>query len=259
MTIHLTLANGLATIVFDDPATLNALGAPQITELNRLTERIAAEPDVRVLLLRAEGPAFGAGGDVASFRPGKADTPALLREIGRQLNPMILRLHTLPAIVLAAVHGAVAGGSVGLMNAADLVIAAQGTRFNMAYARLGASPDAGNSWLLPRLAGTRKTLEWLLLSDSFDADTARSFGLVNWVVPAEELADATAKLVARLLAGAHGSQRRIKRLLHQSGTTPLAQQLDDEIEQFAQATASADFAEGVAAFLQKRAPRFGQS
>lgn len=258
MTIRCDIADALATIVFDDPASMNAMSAAGIAELNRITERIAAEPRVRVVLMRAEGPAFGAGGDVSSFRPGAADAPDRLRAAGRELNPMVLRLRALPAIVVTAVHGAVAGGSVGLMCAADLVIAAADTRFNMAYARLGASPDVGNSWFLPRLVGTRKALEWLLLSDTFDADTALSFGLVNRVVPPEQLRAETDNLVARLLAGAHGSQTRIKRLIYQSETTPLAQQLDDEIENFAQSTTTADFAEGVAAFLQKRAPRFGQ-
>ncbi len=257
MTIHVDVGNGVATVVFDDPATLNAMSAPRIAELHRIVEGIAAEPELRVLLMRAEGPAFGAGGDIASLRPDAADAPTLLREIGRELNPLILRLHALPAIVVAAVHGAVAGGSVGLIGAADLVIAADDTRFNMAYSRLGASPDAGNSWFLPRLVGARTALEWLLLSDTFDAETARAAGLVNRVVPAPQLRAETDRLVARLLAGARGSQVRIKHLVRQSEDTPLARQLDDEIEHFAQATASADFAEGVAAFLQKRAPRFG--
>ena len=106
--------------------------------------------------------------------------------------------------------------------------------------------------------GARKALEWLLLSDSFDADTALASGLVNQVVPAAQLRAATEQLVARLLAGAHGSQVRIKRLIHQSESTPLAQQLYDEIEHFAQATQTSDFAEGVSAFLQKRTPHFGQ-
>jgi 2-(1,2-epoxy-1,2-dihydrophenyl)acetyl-CoA isomerase len=160
--------------------------------------------------------------------------------------------------VVAAVHGAVAGGSIGVMSAADMVIAAQGTKFNLAYARIGASPDVGNSWFLPRLVGTRKALEWLLLSDDFDADAALACGLVNQVVPAAELRAVADQLVARLLAGAQGSQTRIKRLIYESETTPLAQQLYEEIEHFAQSTVTADFIEGVNAFMQKRKPRFGQ-
>ncbi|RZI42399.1 enoyl-CoA hydratase [Herbaspirillum sp. HC18] len=258
MTTHLTIEGGLATVVFDNPDTLNALGRVQIAEFNDVTSRIAQAPDVRVILLRAEGRAFGVGGDLGMLRPDSADVPSVLRDIGHDLNPAILRLRNLPAIVVACVHGAVAGGSMGMVNAADIVIASRDTTFNMAYARIGGSPDAGNSWFLPRLVGTRKALEWLLLSDNFDAETALAFGLVNQVVSPEELRAATDKLVARLLAGPHGSYQRIKRLVYQAETTPLARQLDDEIENFAQAAESADMAEGIAAFLEKRKPTFGK-
>jgi 2-(1,2-epoxy-1,2-dihydrophenyl)acetyl-CoA isomerase len=258
MTIRLDFENGRASVVFADPAALNAMGPHQIAELNQVTERIAATAGVRVVSMRSEGPAFGVGGDLQAFRPDQCDAPAALRAIGRDLNPAIARLRALPAIVVVAVHGAVAGGSMGVMNAADLVLAADGTRFNTAYVRIGASPDAGASWFLPRLVGQRKALEWLLLADNFDAQTALSFGLVNQVVPAAQLRDATEQLVARLLAGPHGSHARIKRLVYQAETTALAEQLEQEIEHFAQAAESADFAEGVAAFIQKRAPRFGQ-
>lgn len=258
MTTRLSIAAGLATVTFDDPATMNAMGPAQIADLNRVTAQLADHPGVRVVLLRGQGPAFGVGGDLRAFNPAAGDAAAALRAIGKELNPMILRLRQLPAIVVAAVHGAVAGGSMGVMCAADMVIAAEDTKFNMAYARIGASPDAGNSWLLPRIVGQRKALEWLVLSDNFDAQTALSFGLVNRVVPAPELAQETEKLVARLLAGPHSSQARMKRLVYQSDSTTLAQQLDEEIEEFARSAEGPDFAEGVRAFMEKRAPRFNQ-
>ncbi|HVL74993.1 MAG TPA: enoyl-CoA hydratase-related protein [Noviherbaspirillum sp.] len=259
MTTRLTIADGLATVVFDDAATLNAMGPKQIADMNRVIAALADDASVRVVLLRAEGPAFGVGGDLRAFNPKTGNAAAALREIGRDLNPMILRLRTLPAIVVAAVHGAVAGGSMGLMCAADIVLVAEGTKFSTAYARIAASPDAGNSWFLPRLVGQRKALEWLLLSDTFDAATAHAFGLVNQVVPAAQLAAESERIVARLLAGPHSSHARIKRLVYQSETTPLPVQLDAEIEHFAQCAEGPDFAEGVAAFVEKRAPRFNRS
>ncbi|MES2071136.1 MAG: enoyl-CoA hydratase-related protein [Pseudomonadota bacterium] len=257
MATHLLKENGLATIVFDYPATLNVMGLNEIRELNHVTQDIVDDPSIKVVLIRANGPIFGAGGDLASFQPDRCDPPELLREYGRELNPTILRLRGMPAIVVASVHGAVAGGSMGTMNAADMVIAAKGTRFNTAYARIGASPDAGSTWFMPRIIGMRKTLELLLLSDNFDADAALSYGLVNQVVPPEQLRDVTDKMVARLLHGPHETYARMKRLVYQSCSTSLAQQLDDEIEQFAAITATKDFAEGVSAFLGKRAPHFG--
>lgn len=258
MTIHLDIENGLATVVFDSPATNNAMDAATAPELNWVTQRITAEPSVRVVLLRAQGPVFGVGGSITSFLSDLPALPEALRELGREINPAIARLRSLPAVVVAAVHGAVAGGSIGIMSAADLVIAAQGTKFNLAYARLGASPDIGNSWFLPRLVGTRRALELLMLSDNFDAEAALRYGLVNQVVPAEELRAATEALVTRLLAGPSESYARIKRLVYQSEQTPLAQQLDDEIENFAQIAVTPDFAEGVKAFIEKRLPQFGK-
>ena len=259
MTIRLEIAHGLASVIFDNPAALNAMDAAMAPRLAQVTAQIAADPSVRVVLLRAEGPAFGVGGDIGHFREDLAGLPAALRELGHEINPAIAALRELPAIVVAAVHGAVAGGSVGLMSTADLVIAAESTKFNLAYARIGGSPDIGNSWFLPRLVGPRRALELLLLSESFDAQAALRYGLVNQVVPDAQLGAAAEALVARLLAGPREAYARIKRLVYRSERTSLRQQLDDEIENFAQLAETEDFAEGVAAFLEKRAPKFGSA
>ncbi|MFZ6759705.1 enoyl-CoA hydratase/isomerase family protein [Undibacterium sp. Ji50W] len=257
MSIRLEIANGLATMIFDNPDSMNVMGMSEIRSLNRLTEELADDRSIRVVIVRAEGKVFGAGGDISSFRPGDPASPETIREIGAELNQAVLRLHNLPAIVIASVHGAVAGGSMGTMNAADLVVAAKGTRFNMAYAKIGASPDVGNTWFLPRLVGNRKALEWLLFSENFDADEALAFGLVNLVVPPEQLKDVTEKLALRLLRGPHETYARMKRLIYQSESTSLEQQVTDEIEAFASVTMTPDFAEGVSAFLGKRPAHFG--
>ncbi|HTD03677.1 enoyl-CoA hydratase/isomerase family protein [Undibacterium sp.] len=257
MATHLLKEKGLATIVFDCPASLNVLGLNEIREFNHATQEIVGDPSIRVVLIRANGPIFGAGGDLGGFQPESCNPPDVLREIGKELNPTILRLRGMPAIVVAAVHGAVAGSSMGPMNAADIVIAAKGTRFNTAYARVGASPDAGSTWFLPRIVGVRKTMELMLMSENFDADTALRYGLVNQVVPPEQLRDVTDKLVARLLHGPHETYIRMKRLIYQSCSTSLAQQLDDEIEHFAAISTTKDFEEGISAFMNKRAPHFG--
>lgn len=258
MSLHLQMDQGLATIVFNSPASMNIMGANEVREFCRMTRQIAEAGAVRVVLIRAEGEVYGAGADVGSFRPGDPAAPQAMREIGGELKQAILRLHGLPAIVLAAVHGAVIGSSLGAMNAADLVVAAKGTRFNTGFARIGASPDAGSTWFMPRLVGARKALEWLLFADNFDADTALAYGLVNQVVPPEQLRDVVDKLAARLLRGPWQSYAHMKRLVYQSGAASLEQQLDAEIDALATASATPDFAEGVAAFLGKRAPHFGK-
>lgn len=256
MAIRLQIEQGLATITVDCPATMNVIGLTELRELNTVTCRIADDPEVRVVLIRAEGAVFGAGGDLSCFQCGERDSPQTLQEIGHEVKAIILRVRNLRAIVIASVQGAVIGGSMTLMNAADLVIAAKGTRFNMGYARIGASPDGGSSWFMPRLVGARKTLEWMLLSDNFDADTALSFGLVNQVVPAEQLRDVCDKLAARLVRGPQESFARMKRLVYQATEQTLAQQLDAEIEQLAAVVKTPDFAEGISAFFGKRVPHF---
>ncbi|MBI3286116.1 MAG: enoyl-CoA hydratase/isomerase family protein [Burkholderiales bacterium] len=259
MSIYLERKDGLATLVFDNPEKMNILGWDEVGVLNRLTQEIADDRSIRVIVIRAEGKVFGAGGDIGSLHPGDTALPQAILEMGAQLNRALLRLYNSPAIVVTAVQGAVAGGSIGAMNVADLVIAAKGTRFNMGYANIGASPDAGSTWFMPRLVGARKASDWLLLSDNFDADTALAAGLITQVVPPEQLRDVTDKLAARLLHGPRETYAHIKKLLHQADTASLKQQLDDEIEACADVVASGDFAEGVAAFMAKRPARFGRS
>lgn len=257
MSLQLHTERGLATIVFDNPGCMNVMGVQEITELGRISLQLEDSPFIRVVVIRAEGPVFGAGGDLNCFHPGDAQAAERLRTVAAELNQAVLRMRRLPAIVITAVHGCVAGGSMAAMNVADLVIAAKGTRFNTAYARIGASPDAGASWFLPRLMGARKALECLLLADNFDADTALAYGLVNQVVPPEQLRDVTDKLAARLMCGPRESYAHMKRLVCQADNTSLAQQLEDETAAFVGASMSADFAEGVAAFLGKRSAHFG--
>lgn len=256
MSVHLQMEKGLATVIFDSAAKMNVLGASEIAELCHISQQLADNRRIRVVLIRAEGPVFGAGGDLNCIRAGDHKAAERLHHIGGELNQAILRMQGLPAIVIAAVHGCVAGGSMAAMLVADLVIAAKGTRFNTAYARTGASPDAGASWFLPRQIGTRKALEYLLLADNFDADTALAIGLVNQVVPPEQLRDVSERLAARLLCGPAQSYAQIKRLVYQAASTTLAQQLEDEVVTAAEISMSGDFCEGVAAFLERRCAHF---
>src|ERR1700733_12055067 len=120
--------------------------------------------------------------------------PAEVMDIIRTLNISITNLMQMSKPVLASVHGSVAGVGISLMSACDLVIAAENTKFTMAYSGLGISPDVGASWTLPRLVGTKKAMEWILLPDIFDAHTAEKHGLINWVVPPEKLAEETQRI-----------------------------------------------------------------
>ena len=250
-------ANGLARITLSRPAQYNALDLEAMVELQRTTLALAADPNVRVVLLEGEGPAFSAGGDIGFMADRKDEAARMLEEVGRALNPAILALREMDALVVVSVHGSVAGGSVGLMLAGDLVVAAADTRFNLAYSRMGGSPDAGCSWFLPRLAGHQRAIELLALFDTFDAERAREMGLVNYVVPAAERQAFTAQLTGRLLAAPRVTLTNVKRLVSQAQHTELRPHLELEIAAYARACATGDFREGVAAFLGKRKPVFG--
>ena len=250
------VADGVATITLNRPQVLNALDDAMIVRLREISGRAGRDGAVRAVVIRGAGPAFLAGGDVSVFHANLARAPEMVREAAAELHRAVLALRRAPKPVLAAVHGAVAGAGVSLMAAADLAIAAEDTKFTLAYSRIGASPDGGATHFLPRIAGVRKALELMLLSDTFDARTALGLGLVNWVVGAERLAAETASIARRLAQGATAAFADTKRLVYEGCDRPLAAQLDAELEAFARCAATRDFAEGVTAFVEKRKPEF---
>jgi 2-(1,2-epoxy-1,2-dihydrophenyl)acetyl-CoA isomerase len=252
-------APGLATLTLNRPAVYNALDLASMIELQKATLALAEDPSVRVVLVQGEGPAFSGGGDLSFFSTRQDDPSAMLEDIGRALNPAILALRRMSAIVVMSVHGSVAGGSVGLMLAGDIVIAASDTRFNLAYAKMGGSPDAGASWFLPRVAGHGAAIELFALSDTFMAERAAQLGLVNHVVAPAEREAFTQRLVGRLLAAPAVTLANVKRLVTQAQTSELAPHLEEEIAAYARACRSPGFREGVAAFLEKRKPVFNNS
>lgn len=255
-TVLYSLANGVATIALNRPHVLNALDWEMIHQLRQAVQRAERDAAARAVVLRGEGPAFLAGGDVASFHANLARMPVLVREGATELHHAVVALRSMAKPVLAVVHGAVAGAGVSVMAAADLALAAEGTKFSLAYSRIGTSPDGGSTHFLPRLLGARRALELMLMADNFDAQTALRLGLVNWVAPADALAAEAAKIAGRLAHGPTAAYAATKRLVNQSYEQPLAAQLEAEVEAFARCAATRDFAEGVTAFVEKRAPRF---
>jgi 2-(1,2-epoxy-1,2-dihydrophenyl)acetyl-CoA isomerase len=239
----------IAHIRFNRPEVLNAIDIPTANGFLAGCKAIAADPEVRVVVISGEGRAFIAGGDLAAMRGAPVETAQAL------IKPMhagIAILASINAPVLASLHGAVAGGGLGVALACDLAIAAEGTRFNLAYPNIGTSSDCSTSWALPRLVGMRKAMEIALLGETFDAAEALRLNLVNRVVPAADLQAETQKLAQRLADGPPLALGRLKRLVRESFDRDLQAQLDAEAEGFASCAATADFAEGVAAFFEKR-------
>lgn len=247
---------GIATIALNRPQVMNALDAGMITELRAACEQARDDAAVRVIVLRGNGPAFLAGGDVALFHANLPGLPEMVERLAGELHYAIIALRDAAKPVLASVHGAVAGAGVSLLAAADLAIAAADTKFTLAYSRIATSPDGGSTYFLPRMVGTRKALELMMLADQFDAATALDLGLVNWVVPAAELAAATDKLARRLLNGPTTAYGETKALVNRTFERPLPAQLDAEAQAFARCARTQDLAEGVTAFVQKRKPEF---
>ncbi len=251
-----SLSEGVATITFNRPAVMNALDADMIRAFRTNCERAAADLEARVIVLRGAGPAFVAGGDVAMFRDNVAAMATLVPELAAELHHGILALRRAPQPVIAAVHGAVAGAGFSIMLACDLVLAAAGTQFSMAYSRIGTSPDGGATWFLPRLTGYQKAMELMLLADTVDAETMQRLGVVNQVLAADQLAAATEKLARRLAAGPAQAYAETKALLNRAMHAGLAAQLDAEALAFARCAKTEDFVEGVTAFTDKRKPQY---
>lgn len=255
--VRLELRDGVAHLTLDRPEAANAINLGMANALAASARRLAATEDLRAVLLRGAGDRFCAGGDVHAFAESGPKLADQLAAILDALHAAVVDLARLDAPVVAAVHGSAAGAGLSLLAGADLVVAAAGTRFVMAYAAVGLAPDGGSTWYLPRLVGLRRATELALTNRVLDADEAEAWGLVTRVVAADALAEESERLVADLAAGATGALGAAKRLLRESLSASLDEQLDRESVAMVAAGRSADGQEGVAAFVEKRRPRFG--
>jgi 2-(1,2-epoxy-1,2-dihydrophenyl)acetyl-CoA isomerase len=258
--ILLTRDGAVATLTLNRPATLNTLDLAMIDALVAHSAALAADDSLRCVIVTGAGKHFMAGGDIRSFSE-ELDRPPAERQ--QSFTRMVERVHAaveslqrMPHPVVASVRGAVAGFGLSLMCACDLAIAAQNSYFTSAYRHIGLTPDGGCSYSLPRLVGVKKAMEIVLLGERFDATEALRLGLVNRVVPDDDLGTATAALAAELAAGPAAAIRNGKRLVNESLAHSLSEQLHAEALSFGACSATADFVEGVRAFLEKRPPHF---
>jgi 2-(1,2-epoxy-1,2-dihydrophenyl)acetyl-CoA isomerase len=243
----------IACLQFNRPQVLNALDVEAADAFLKACEELSVSPEVRAIVVTGAGRAFMAGGDLASMR----DDP--VRSARSLIEPMHAGLQLLAlgrAPVIAALHGVVAGAGLSIALNADLVMAAEGTKFNLAYANVGASCDLGASWGLPRIVGFRRALQIALLSDPFDVEQALAWGIVNWIVPEQSLESEAMAVAGRLAAGPTIAIGNIKKLMRASFDNALPQQLDSERDAFLACAATSDFKEGVSAFLERRPAAF---
>ena len=248
-----TRQGGIATLQFNRPAAMNALDVATAQALLGAVQAIAADSSVRAVLLKGAGRAFVAGGDLATLR---ADPAQGAKDLLTPLNQALLMLQGLNAPVIAQVHGAAAGAGLSLMLMCDFVLAAEGTKFNLAYIKLGTSCDVGASWALPRLVGLRQALEIALLGETFSTDDALRLGLVNRVLPAAELDAAAQAFAERIAAGPTVAYGHMRRLMRASLDRDLPAQLAAEAASFDACAQTTDIREGIEAFFAKRPPSF---
>ena len=244
----------IATLTLDRPAALNALTVPVKIALRETLEALAGDRDVRALVLTGAGRAFCAGQDLAER--DEPDAAPLEVEVRERYNPIVRAIRSMGQPVIAAVNGVAAGAGASLAFACDLRIAAQEARFVLAFGRIGLVPDSGATWFLPRLVGPAKAAELALVGDPVDAAEALRLGLVSRVVPGDRLMTEARALAGRLADGAPLALALTKEALWRSATIGLDEALEGEAKLQGIAGASSDHAEGLAAFREKRSPRF---
>lgn len=240
-------------LCFNRPHALNAVDVPMAHALLDALRTLTGDTTVRAVVLRGAGKGFMAGGDLATLR---ADPVRGAADLLGPLNEALELMAALNAPVIAQVHGVAAGAGLSLMLQADFVIAAQGTRFNLAYINLGTSCDVGASWALPRLVGLRKALEIALLGDTLTCDDAERLGLVNRVVSADQLEAEVSLLAERLASGPTLAYGSMKRLMRTAFDSDLPSQLALEAAAFEQCARTQDFRIGIEAFYDKRPAHF---
>jgi 2-(1,2-epoxy-1,2-dihydrophenyl)acetyl-CoA isomerase len=256
-TIRLSVAGGVARLELHRPDAANAIDLELATELHQAARALAADDSVRVVLLTGAGARFCGGGDVGSFaHADPAELPGLLADITAHLHPAVEQLVALDAPVVAAVQGSAAGAGFGLVLAADMVVAARSAKFVMAYTGIGLSPDGSSSWFLPRVVGLRRAEELTLTNRVLTAEEAQAWGVVTTVVDDDGLSEAADDLVTRLAAGPTLAYGRAARLLRASAERDLPSHLAVERAALTSSGGTADAAEGVRAFREKRPPKF---
>lgn len=249
--------DGIARITLNRPDRLNSFTTQMHGELRDALSRVAASGDARVLLLTGEGRGFCAGQDLSDRAVAPGGAPVDLgASIEENYRPLVLGLRNLALPVVCAVNGVAAGAGANIALACDIVIACKSASFIQAFCRIGLVPDSGGTFFLPRLVGAARAMGLAMLGDKLSAEQAAQWGLIWKCVDDTDLAPTANALLAQLAQAPTGGLAAIKRALHASADNTLEQQFDVERDAQRELGLSADYREGVAAFLEKRPPRF---
>lgn len=254
-TILLDVAAGIARLTLNRPDRLNSFTVQMHDEVSRALETVA-KSDARVLTVTGAGRGFCAGQDLSD----RAVTPGGGADLGESLekryNPLVRRLAGLEMPVICAVNGVAAGAGANIALACDIVIAARSAKFIQSFANIGLIPDSGGTWSLPRLAGLPRALGLALTGEPLSAERAEAWGVIWKCVDDDKLTEEVAALAAKFATAPTSGLAATKRLIRDSATRTLEQQLDIERDTQSALGRTHDYREGVAAFLEKRAAKF---
>ncbi|MCS7079360.1 MAG: enoyl-CoA hydratase-related protein [Chloracidobacterium sp.] len=255
--IIVEIKGAIARVTLNRPDTLNAINQAMINELTTAFTELATNSDVRAVVVTGAGRAFSSGGDIRGMLAAGADATAdTVRAMIERVNQMVLALYELPQPVIAAVNGPAHGLGMNLALAADYRIAAMSASFSQAFIKIGLVPDGGGTFLLPRIVGWACAADLMLTGRTVPAGEAKTIGLVHQTVADAEFINAVQLCAQQFAAAPTQAIARTKALLRSSQTADLATQLNAECEHQAACAATADFREGVTAFLEKRPPVF---
>jgi enoyl-CoA hydratase/carnithine racemase len=255
--LRVTRDGAVLTLAIDRPARRNAVDLPTLARLREALDAARDDDAVRVVVLTGAGDAFCSGADLAAATAQDVaafDVTAALRDYN---NPVVLALRALPKPVVARVHGPATGVGMNFALACDLVIASEQATFGQVFVKIGLMPDGGGTWLLPRLVGYQRAFELMTTGALVSARDGERLGFVNRVVPAAQLDDAVREVTTQLARAPRAALAAIKAGLQHGERGGLAEALEFEAVRQDACFHSSDFVEGVTAFLQKRAPRFG--
>lgn len=257
-TISLSLSDGIARLTLNRPEKLNSFTGEMHAELRTALDHVQADRTARVLVLSGAGRAFCAGQDLAD--PDMAKVDGKMPDIGNMVEanykPLILRLQNLRVPTLAAVNGIAAGAGASLALACDLVVATKSASFLQAFSKIGLIPDTGGTWFLPQRVGMARAMGLALLADKLPAEKAAAWGLIWACVEDAEFATTIEGLATQLAAAPTKALVRTRQAMHAAPSHTLEQQLSLEGSFMRELGWSPDYAEGVAAFMEKRAPLF---